>query len=66
MAFRLLIFNSYLGFLLITVILGSTSFEVGSGLLYRSGGGGGALGPNATIAILNDKKKSGLGYQLKE
>ena len=62
MAFRLLIFNSYLGFLLITIILGSTSFKVGSGFLYKFGGKGRALGPNVIIAILNDKKKSGLGY----
>ena len=46
--------------------IGNTSFKVGSGLLYGSGDGGGALGPNATIAILNNKKKSGLGCQLEE
>ena len=62
MAFRFLIFNSYLGFLLIIIILNNTSFKVGSGLLYRSGGEKKALGPDATIAILNNKKKSGLGY----
>ena len=61
MAFRLLIFNSYLGFLLITVILGSISFEVDSDLLYRFSDGKGALGPDVIIAILNNKKKSGLG-----
>ena len=61
MAFRLLIFNSYLGFLLITITLGNISFKVGSGLLYGSGGGGEALGSDVIIVILNDKKKSGLG-----
>ena len=61
MAFRLLIFNSHLGFLLITITLGNTSFKIGSGLLYGSSGGGKALDPDATIAILNNKKKSGLG-----
>ena len=66
MVFRLLIFNSHLGFLLITVTLGNTSFKVGFGLLYRSGGGGKALGPDAIIVILNDKKKSGLECQLEE
>ena len=60
MAFRFLIFNSYLGFLLITVILGNISFEVGSDLLYRFGDKGKALGSNVVIVILNNKKKSGL------
>ena len=62
MAFRLLIFNNYLGFLLIIIILGNISFKVGSGLLYRSGDRGGAFDPNAIIVILNNKKKSDLGY----
>ena len=62
MAFRLLIFNSYLGFLLITITLNSTNFKVGSGFLYRSGGEKKALGFDAIIVILNNKKKSGLKY----
>ena len=61
MAFRLLIFNSYLGFLLIIIILGNISFKIGFGFLYRFNDEKKALGPNATIAILNNKKKSGLG-----
>ena len=61
MAFRLLIFNNYLSFLLITVTLNNISFKIDSGFLYRSGGGGGALGSDATITILNDKKKNGSG-----
>ena len=61
MAFRFLIFNSYLGFLLITITLGSISFKIDSDLLYRSGGEKEALGSDVTIAILNNKKKSGLG-----
>ena len=61
MAFRLLIFNSYLYFLLITIILGNISFKVGSDLLYRFGDKKGALGPDTIIVILNNKKKSGLG-----
>ena len=55
MTFRFLIFNSYLGFLLITIILDNISFKVDSDLLYGSNGKGGALGPNAIIAILNNK-----------
>ena len=55
MTFRLLIFNSYLGFLLITVILDNISFEVGSDLLYKFSGRGGALDPDAIIVILNNK-----------
>ena len=66
MAFRLLIFNSHLGFLLITITLGNTSFKIDSGLLYRSDDKEKTLNPNATIAILNNKKKSGSGYQLKK
>ena len=66
MVFRLLIFNSYLGFLLITITLGNISFKIGSGLLYRSSGGKGAFGLNAIIVILNNKKKSGLEYQLEK
>ena len=62
MTFRLLIFNNYLSFLLITITLGNISFKVGSDLLYRFGGEGGAFGPNVIIAILNNKKKSGLRY----
>ena len=62
MAFRLLIFNSYLGFLLITITLGSISFKVDSDLLYRSGGRRGALDPDVTIVILNNKKKNDLRY----
>ena len=62
MTFRLLIFNNYLGFLLITITLDNISFKIGSDLLYRSSGKGKALGPNAIIVILNNKKKSGLGY----
>ena len=61
MAFRLLIFNSYLGFLLIIIILDNISFKVGSGLLYRFNDRGKALGPDVIIAILNNKKKNGLG-----
>ena len=55
MAFRLLIFNSYLGFLLIIIILNNISFKVDSDFLYGSGGGEGALGSDAIIAILNNK-----------
>ena len=62
MVFRFLIFNSYLDFLLIIVILGSISFKVGSDLLYRSGDKEKALGFNAIIVILNNKKKSGSEY----
>ena len=60
MAFRLLIFNSYLNFLLITIILGNISFKIDSDFLYRSGGKKKALGSDVIIAILNNKKKSGL------
>ena len=60
MAFRFLIFNSYLGFLLITIILGNISFKVGTDFLYRSGGKKGAFDLNAIIIILNNIKKSGL------
>ena len=60
MAFRLLIFNNYLNFLLIIITLGSISFKVGFDLLYRSSDRKEAFDPNATIAILNNKKKSGL------
>ena len=66
MAFRLLIFNSYLGFLLIIITFNNISFKVDSGFLYRSGGGNEALGTNAIIVILNNKKKGGSGYQLKK
>ena len=66
MAFRLLIFNSHLNFLLIIITLDNTSFEVGSCFLYRSDDGGKALGPNVIIAILNNKKKNGSEYQLKK
>ena len=66
MAFRFLIFNSYLNFLLIIITLGNTSFKIDSDLLYGSDGGRGAFGPDAIIAILNNKKKSDLGYQLEE
>ena len=60
MAFRLLIFNSYLGFLLITIILSNISFKIDSGLLYGSNDRKKTLGSDAIIAILNNKKKSGL------
>ena len=62
MAFRFLIFNNYLDFLLITITLDNISFKVGSGLLYGFGGGKRAFRPNVIIVILNNKKKSGLGY----
>ena len=62
MAFRLLIFNNYLGFLLITITLDNISFEVGFDFLYRFSDRKKAFGPNVTIVILNNKKKSGLGY----
>ena len=55
MTFRFLIFNNYLGFLLITIILSSISFKIDSDFLYRSGDKGGAFGPNAIIVILNNK-----------
>ena len=61
MVFRLLIFNSHLDFLSITIILGNISFKIGSDFLYRSGGKKKALDPNAIIVILNNKKKNGLG-----
>ena len=61
MVFRFLIFNSYLSFLLIIITLNNISFKVGSDFLYKSGGKKGAFDPNVIIAILNNKKKSGLG-----
>ena len=60
MTFRFLIFNSHLGFLLITIILNNISFKIGSDLLYRSGGGKKTFDSNVIIAILNNKKKNGL------
>ena len=61
MTFRFLIFNSYLGFLLITITLDNTSFKIGSDLLYRFSDREKALDSDAIIAILNNKKKSDLG-----